>query len=212
MQLSRSKWKRSGVVALALLALLALVAEGVFWLGSTLATRPALAGNCAVLVLGYPSNADGSPNSVQRVRVAAGVLAYRRNHCERIIMSGGAAHNTSIEADVMARLALEDGVPASQLVIEKRAQNTWQNVEYSLPFLDGFAHLFVASDTLHAVRGRRYLCTQRPPWCDRVAVAPPAYKPFARPLWKIGAVLYELHAWIRDRLVDGRTSYRAAPR
>jgi uncharacterized SAM-binding protein YcdF (DUF218 family) len=200
MQLSRSKWKRGGVVAFALLALLALVAEGVFWLGSTLAAQPALSGNCAVLVLGYPSDADGSPNPVQRARVAAGVLAYRRNHCERIILSGGAAHNASIEADVMARLALEDGVPAPQLVIENRAQNTWQNIEYSLPFLDGFEHLFVASDTLHAVRGRRYLCKQRPPWCDRVAVAP-AYEPFAQPLWKIGAVLYELHAWIRDHLV-----------
>jgi ABC-type cobalt transport system substrate-binding protein len=72
MQLSRSKWKRSGVVALALLALLALVAEGVFWLGSTLVAR--------------------------------------------------------------------------------------------------------------------------------VAVAP-AYEPFAQPLWKIGAILYQLHAWIRDHLV-----------
>ena len=199
MQVSRSKWKRSGVVSLALLALLALAAEGVFWLGSTLAAQRAVSGSCAVLVLGYPSNADGSPNSVQRARVAAGTRAYRRNHCERIILSGGAAHNASIEADVMARLALEDGVPASQIVIENRARSTWQNVEYSLPFLDGFAHLFVASDALHAVRGRRYLCKQRPLWCDHVAVAP-AYEPFARPLWKIGAVLYELHAWIRDRL------------
>jgi len=104
------------------------------------------------------------------------------------VISGGAAHNASIEADVIRRLAVEDGLPVSQVVLETRAQNTWQNVEYSLPFLDGFAHLFVVSDTLHAVRGRRYLCRQRPLWCDRVAVAP-AYEPFARPLWKIGAAL-----------------------
>jgi hypothetical protein len=78
MQLSRSKWKRSGVVALALLALLAVVADGVSWLGSTLAARPALSGNCAVLVLGYPSNADGSPNPVQRARRGrAGLRALR---------------------------------------------------------------------------------------------------------------------------------------
>ena len=202
MQVSRSKWKRIGVVALALLAVLALGAEGVFWLGSTLAVQPAVAGDCAVLVLGYPSNADGSPSAVQRARVAAGALAYRRNHCERIVVSGGAAHNISIEAHVMARLAVEGGVPAAQIVIENRAQNTWQNIEYALPFLDGFAHLFIASDPLHALRGRRYLCKQRPAWCDRVAIAP-AYEPFARPLWKIGAVLYELQAWIRDRLVHG---------
>jgi len=100
---------------------------------------------------------------------------------------------------VMAQLAREAGVPAAQIATEDRAQNTWQNVEFSLPFLDGFEHLFVASDTLHAYRGKRYLCRQRPAWCGRVAVAL-AYEPFARPWWKIGAVLYELHAWVRDRL------------
>jgi uncharacterized SAM-binding protein YcdF (DUF218 family) len=199
MQVSRSKWKRSALVTVAGIAALALGAEAVFWLGSTLAVQPAVAGRCAVLVLGYPSRADGSPDPTQRVRVAAGVGAWRRNHCERIVISGGAAHNASVEAEVMAQLAREAGVPAAQIATEDRAQNTWQNVEFSLPFLDGFEHLFVASDTLHAYRGKRYLCRQRPAWCGRVAVAP-AYEPFARPWWKIGAVLYELHAWVRDRL------------
>ena len=200
MQTSRSRWTRIGGAALAVVAALALGAEAVFWLGSTFAARPAVDGHCAVLVLGYPSNADGSPDPTQRIRIDAGVEAFRRNRCERLVISGGAAHNASAEADVMARLAGEQGVPEAAIAIERRAQNTWQNVEYSLPLLDGFAHLFVASDTLHAYRGRRYLCRQRPAWCDRVAVAP-AYEPFARPWWKVGAVLYEVHAWIRDGLV-----------
>ena len=200
MQTSRARWKRNGVAGLAILAALTLGAEAVFWLGSTLAVQPAVDGDCAVLVLGYPSRPDGAPDPTQRLRVAAGVAAYRRNRCERLVISGGAAHNASVEADVMARLAGEQGVPEAAIAIERRAQNTWQNVAYSLPLLDGFAHRFVASDTLHAYRGRRYLCRQRPAWCDRVAVAP-AYEPFARPWWKVGAVLYEVHAWIRDRLV-----------
>jgi uncharacterized SAM-binding protein YcdF (DUF218 family) len=194
------KWKRRALFALAILASLAIAAELVFWLGARIAAQPAVAGDCAVLVLGYPSNADGSPNAVQRDRVAAGVAAFQRNHCERLVISGGAAHNPSVEAAVMARLATAAGVPAASVVIEDRAQNTWQNVEFSLPLLEGFAHVFVASDTLHAFRGRRYLCRQRPDWCDRVAVAP-AYEPLARPWWKAGAVVYELHAYVRDRLV-----------
>jgi uncharacterized SAM-binding protein YcdF (DUF218 family) len=194
------KWKRRALVALAIAASLALAAELVFWLGSRVAAQPAVAGDCAVLVLGYPSDADGSPNAVQLDRVAAGVAAFQRNHCDRLVISGGAAHNASVEAAVMARLATKAGVAAASVVIEDRAKNTWQNVEFSLPFLDGFGHLFVASDTLHAFRGRRYLCRQRPGWCDRVAVAP-AYEPLARPWWKVGAVLYELHAYVRDRLV-----------
>jgi uncharacterized SAM-binding protein YcdF (DUF218 family) len=196
----RKRWKRNCGIALVLLAALGLGAEAVFWLGGSLASMPAVDGHCAVLVLGYPSRADGSPDPTQQIRVTAGVDAFRRNHCERLVISGGAAHSASIEAEVMARLATEQGVPATAIAIEARARNTWQNVEYSLPLLDGFEHLFVASDTLHAYRGRRYLCRQRPLLCQRVAVAP-AHDPFARPWWKIGAVLYELHAWIRDRLV-----------
>lgn len=167
-------------------------------MGATFAEQPAVEGHCAVLVLGYPSRADGSPDPTQRARIVAGVEAYRRNRCERVVISGGAAHNASIEAEVMARLAMDHGIPAAAITLENRAQNTWQNVEYSLPLLDGFAHLFVASDTLHAYRGRRYLCRQRPALCDRVAVAP-AYEPFSRPWWKIAA-FYELHVWIRDSI------------
>jgi uncharacterized SAM-binding protein YcdF (DUF218 family) len=195
----RSRWTRSGI-AIALAAALTLGAEAVCWLVSTFAAQPAGAARCAVLVLGYPSRADGSSDPTQRARVDAGVDAYRRGACERLVISGGAAHNASIEAEVMAQLAVAQGIPEAAIAIEGRAQNTWQNIEYSLPLLDGFPRLFVASDPLHAVRGRRYLCRQRPAWCDRVAIAP-AYEPFARPLWKIGAVLYETHAWIRDRLV-----------
>src|SRR5678816_2581574 len=55
MQISRSKWQRGALVAAAILASLALGAEAVFWLGSTLAEQPAVAGRCAVLVLGHPA-------------------------------------------------------------------------------------------------------------------------------------------------------------
>ena len=97
---------RRAAVAIASLALCAIGAEAAFWLGSTVAAPPAVAGRCAVLVLGYPSHADGSPNAVQRSRVAAGALAFANHHCERMVISGGAAHNASIEAAVMARLAI----------------------------------------------------------------------------------------------------------
>jgi hypothetical protein len=46
------------------------------------------AGSCGVLVLGYPSESNGSPNDVQKMRVATGVRAYRSNNCDQIVFSG----------------------------------------------------------------------------------------------------------------------------
>lgn len=84
-----------------------------------------------LLVLGYPANLDGTPSPEQRERVLKAVQEYRAGVAPFIILSGGAAHNRFVEADVMARLAESSGVPARAIVEERRAQNTIQNVEYS---------------------------------------------------------------------------------
>lgn len=48
-----------------------------------------------------------------------------------MILSGGAAHNHFVEADVMAKLAESSGVPAHAIVEEGCAQDTMENVAYS---------------------------------------------------------------------------------
>jgi vancomycin permeability regulator SanA len=148
-------------------------------------------------VLGYPTREDGEPHPVQRERVAAGVDAYRRHGCGRIVLSGGAVHNAHVEADAMARVARELGAPAEVLVLEPAARNTFENVALAAPLLAGYDTIYIASDPLHARRARRYLCRQTPALCPRAALAP-AYRPFARTPWKLGAALYELRAWLRD--------------
>jgi len=52
----------------------------------------------AIIVLGYPPNADGSPSPIQRERVLEGVREYRANVAPRLIMTGGAAHTSYVEA------------------------------------------------------------------------------------------------------------------
>lgn len=84
-----------------------------------------------LLVLGYPANPDGTPSPEQRERVLEAVREYRAGVAPVIILSGGAAHNRFVEADVMAKLAESSGVPTRAIVEERRAQNTIQNVEYS---------------------------------------------------------------------------------
>ena len=188
-----------GIVAIAALAELA------YWTGWQLQGGGAQTDTCAVLVLGYPNDTDGSPGAIQRLRVAAGVAAWRAHACSRIVVSGAAVHNRYVEAVSMAKLVEEQGVPAAAVVVEKRARSTWENVACSLPSLQGFDRIFVASDSLHAYRGRRYLCRQQPSLCDRTAVAA-GYEPFSLLWWKVPAALYELRAWLRDRILYERAS------
>lgn len=84
-----------------------------------------------LIVLGYPANPDGTPSPEQRERVLEGVREYKAGVAPNIIMTGAAAHNQYVEADVMAQLARDQGVPASAILEDVQAQNTIQNIYYS---------------------------------------------------------------------------------
>jgi uncharacterized SAM-binding protein YcdF (DUF218 family) len=119
----------------------------------------------------------------------------RAFQCGTLVLSGGAAHNAFVEADAMAEIARQLGVADDRIVPERRARDTWENVAFSLPVLEGRGALYVVSEALHARRGARYLCEQRPDLCARV-------QPVAAPLplwWKAPAAAYELWKWLRDR-------------
>jgi len=80
--------------------------------------------HCTVLVLGYPANDDGSASSIERQRMTAGVAAAEVHGCETLIVSGGAAHNNIVEADVMAGLVPALPRPAFEVLRERRARDT----------------------------------------------------------------------------------------
>src|SRR5260370_26643093 len=86
----------------------------------------------AALVLGCPANPDGSPSICQYCRVGAAVRQYQLGRVRYLIVTGGAAHTPSVEADVMGDLAEEQGVPRERVVRDPRALSTWQNARYSL--------------------------------------------------------------------------------
>ena len=88
-----------------------------------------------IIVLGCPSNPDGSPSPTERKRVLEGVGEYRRGVAPRLIMTGAAAHNKFVEADVMARFAVAQGVPADAVIEETHAHDTVQNAFYSVQIM-----------------------------------------------------------------------------
>ncbi len=107
-----------------------------------------------IIVLGYPTNADGSASPVERARVMEGVREYRRGKAPALIMTGGAAHNQHVEADAMADFAIAQGVPAGAILREEKAQNTIQNAWYSVGMMQthGWKSAEVVSSRSHLPR------------------------------------------------------------
>ena len=85
----------------------------------------------AIVVLGTPADSDGNPTPELLDRVTEAVHEYQRGVAPRILVTGAAAHNRFVEADVMARVAEAQGVPASQILEESQALDTIENACYS---------------------------------------------------------------------------------
>lgn len=111
----------------------------------------------AALVLGCPAEADGTPSPCQRCRVDRAVRAWRAGRVGALIFSGGAAHSPAVEADVMGDLAIARGVPRADVVRERRALTTWQNVRFSLALVRArhWDTVLVISTADHLPRARR---------------------------------------------------------
>ncbi|WP_431932778.1 YdcF family protein [Nonomuraea jabiensis] len=85
---------------------------------------------------------DGQPtalflfgtNQAPPTEIAAG--RYHAGLAPLIIVTGGVnRHNGIIEGRTFQRLLVERGVPEEVIRCEDQSANTWQNVEFALPFL-----------------------------------------------------------------------------
>lgn len=144
------------------------------------------AGPEAVLVLGYPSRGTGL-HPIQRWRTDIAVRSMDRQS-GRLVFSGGSRTPTRCEAEVMAEYAQDrHRVHPGQIVLERCAVTTWQNVAYSLGALENAGTIKVASSPMHAARARAYLIKQRPDLASRLCKAND-YRFGERPLWKLATV------------------------
>jgi vancomycin permeability regulator SanA len=70
-------------------------------------------------------------------RTARGVELYRSRFVPKLLVTGGGVlARTHPEARRMAEIARELGVPASDLLVEDRSTNTFENVAFSRALLD----------------------------------------------------------------------------
>jgi uncharacterized SAM-binding protein YcdF (DUF218 family) len=180
-----------------------LVAEALHWQGSKkyLAAEPP-SGRLALIVLGFPARANGSLHPLQKWRTDMAVRAADRLGAERVVFSGGPSRGRPAEAEMMAAYAVKAGIPAAFVRTETKATSTWQNIEFSLPMVEGFDRLAVVSDPLHAARGRRFVKAQRPDLAEHL-VSANEYVPFERSWLKLPTAVYETYVAQYRRLRPG---------
>ena len=130
-----------------------------------------------LLVLGSPSDPDGKPSPEQRERVMEAVREFQAGRASHIIVSGAAVHNEWCEAETMARIAEAAGVPAEDVIVEPKAQNTIQNVFYAHRIMDqhGWKTAEVVSSPSHLPRASLILEHYGFGWRTQPAHWPPEY-------------------------------------
>lgn len=136
-----------------------------------------------VIVLGTPSESDGCASPVMRERVLTGVDLLKKKFASHIIFTGAAAHNNFVEADVMSDLAKANGVAPDQIVCEREARNTAQNVFNSVEIMrkHGWKSAIVVTSVAHARRACHILSHYRINYCISTCQEPadqPVYKRF----------------------------------
>lgn len=117
------------------------------------AVRPA----DVVVVLGHPANRDGSPSLAMQEQVGLAAALYQAGLAPALLFTGGAVHNQHIEAQVMAGLAVQQGIPAAAIVTETQARDTFENVRYCRQIMQahGWQDAIVVTTPYHVRRASR---------------------------------------------------------
>lgn len=130
-----------------------------------------------LIVLGTPCTPDGQSSLEQRERVLEGIREFRAGVAPRMIVTGGAAHNKYVEADCMKHLAVEQGVPAEDVLEENQAKDTIQNIWFSHLIMEkhGWRSAEIVSSPSHLPRTALILEHYNFAWRTHPARWPPEY-------------------------------------
>lgn len=129
----------------------------------------------AIVILGAAMLPDGpSPALIRRARHGAQVRAATR--ADLVVVCGGPEGTARTEADAMAGVLIEEGVPDRMILRERRSATTFENLAFACPMLAECAvsEIVLVSDGYHLPRARmvaRHLglrATAAPaPWSGR---------------------------------------------
>lgn len=98
--------------------------------------EPAVERVSAIVVLGAGQRANGTLGPASRARTLHAVALFQADVAETLIITGGSSRVPST-AQRMAELAVAEGVPLSQIIIEEQSLSTAQNALLSKPSAQG---------------------------------------------------------------------------
>jgi len=84
-----------------------------------------------IVVLGCPSNDDGSASACQIERADIGVRLHAAGFADHFIVSGGAVHNEFSESETLHDLLVARGIAAQAIISEPLAEHTDENIYFS---------------------------------------------------------------------------------
>ena len=127
-QRARSHAARIGVAVVASYLLL-FQTNAIWWAASPLKLSASPTPSDAIVVFAGGVGESGQAGGGAQERLARAVELYRAGYAHVLILSSGYVYSFH-EADVMRAMAIDQGVPASDIMLEQRAANTYQNVRF----------------------------------------------------------------------------------
>lgn len=147
--------------ALGLLLVLYVLA-GVFpaarWLAWPLATADRLRRADAIVVLGAGIEDAETLSGLTAYRLLYGLRLFRNGYAPRLVLTGGNPNDPRVpESEVMARVALEFGVPREALIVEREALRTATQAEAVARIVRprGIRSIVLVTSLTHSYRAAR---------------------------------------------------------
>lgn len=111
------------------------------------------------IVLGCPAREDGKPSRMQRSRMNKAIQLYLEHHVHTIMISGAGVRNHYIEADIMSSYAIAKGIPEKDIILEKKALNTYDNLRLAKNICEqnGYHRSIIVTSRFHIRRSNFFV-------------------------------------------------------
>lgn len=143
----------------------------------------------AALVLGNAVYKNGEPNPCLSARVVSGAELYLNHKVPLLIMSGGTDVDGRNQAEAMRDMALALGVPAKDIVLETRSENTFENIRHSTLLTASAQSVVLVSSGFHLPRARMIAHQQWPGKHILTFGGHACVEPSSQLLWKLNREL-----------------------
>ena len=108
----------------------------------------------AAVVLSTRAYEKGRLNPCLVARVEAAVELYRAGKVNKLVMTGGISRDLQSSAGNMQMIAEKMGVPKGDIIQEREAGNTFENIVFSRKFIENSPRVVIVSAGFHLARAR----------------------------------------------------------